>query len=105
MDFAGGDECGFRELSALYLDQTAAPPCSVAGCDCVGRHQGCAAPGSHARAGASGTCGVGGMAKMLSEMEKLAMEGRTAGLKSLLNDIMTEFDKVRIFLEKRRVNA
>jgi CheY-like chemotaxis protein len=103
MDFAGGDESGFRELSALYLDQTSARLVQLQGAVASGaikdvQHL------AHSGAGASGTCGMGGMTKLLSEMERLAMEGQTSGLQPLLKEILIEFDRVRKFLEKRLVN-
>jgi signal transduction histidine kinase/HPt (histidine-containing phosphotransfer) domain-containing protein len=98
LDFSNGDPQQLRELSQLYLDQLqerlgkmeqAFKDSNVS----VIQHL------AHSSAGASSTCGMGRIAQMFSEMEKLCMKGRLAEARAIFAPLTQEFNRIRIFLE------
>jgi CheY-like chemotaxis protein len=97
MEFSEGTEESLRELIALYLKQTAEQldqigrALSASDADAVWRV-------AHSCAGASATCGMSGMVKVLREMERQSHEGRLTAVPQLLEQARREFGRIRDFL-------
>lgn len=98
LDFSNGDSRNLQELVNLYLTQMQArlEKMEQALKDSNTREVQHLA---HSSAGASSTCGMGRIAQICSEMEKLCMENRLAGAKELFDPLMREFTRIGNFLE------
>jgi len=98
LEFSNGDPKNLRELVELYLNQMrerlgkieqALKDSNVSAIQHL----------AHSSAGASSTCGMGSIARMFSEMERLCMEQKLAGARELFDPLSQEFNHIRNFLE------
>lgn len=98
LDFSNGDPRNLLELIELYLTQTKARlekmEQSLKYSD-VKETQHLA----HSSAGASSTCGMGRIARIFSEIERLCVENKIAAARELYEPLMQEFARIRNFLE------
>jgi CheY-like chemotaxis protein len=98
LDFSNGDSQQLKELAQLYLDQLQ---------ERLGKMEQAFKDSNvsliqhlaHSSAGASSTCGMGRIAQMFSEMEKLCMKGRLDEARILFGPLTQEFGSIRNFLE------
>jgi CheY-like chemotaxis protein/HPt (histidine-containing phosphotransfer) domain-containing protein len=96
-DFTDGSQENLRELIALYLEQSNEQITRLAAAVRAGdapavRHL------AHSCAGASATCGMARMVPLLRELERKGHEGRLAGAAKLCEEVVQEFDRIRLFL-------
>jgi HPt (histidine-containing phosphotransfer) domain-containing protein len=99
VDFSEGTEESLRELIALYLKQTSeqleqlASAVSASDAEAIRRL-------AHSCAGASATCGMIGLVKLLREMERQGHEGRLTTTRQVFGRATREFGRIRDFLAK-----
>lgn len=98
LDFSNGDPKNLLELIELYISQTKGRlekmELSLKRSDTKEtQHL------AHSSAGASSTCGMGRIARIFSEMEKLCVENKIAEARELYEPLMQEFARIRNFLE------
>jgi HPt (histidine-containing phosphotransfer) domain-containing protein len=98
LDFTNGNPDDLRELINLYLKQTGEQVAQLAAAvaaDSAAEVRRLA----HSCAGASATCGMGGIVPMLREMEKQGYEEHLVTAPELSVQIENEFKRIRVYLE------
>lgn len=98
MEFSDGTPESIRELITLYLDQTQKQLEQLAAA-VKGGNTAEIRRISHSSAGASATCGMTPLSKLLRELEHLGMAGELTGTPELSAACLREFARVREHLE------
>jgi HPt (histidine-containing phosphotransfer) domain-containing protein len=97
VDFSDGNEENLRELVDLYLKQTSEQleqlKAAVAASDPqeIKRL-------AHSAAGASATCGMGGLVMLLRELERQGLEGKLNNASDLCQQVLVEFKRIQSYL-------
>jgi CheY-like chemotaxis protein len=98
LDFTNGNPDDLRELILLYLRQTSEQVqqlnAAVQANSAVEVRR-----LAHSCAGASATCGMGGIVPMLRELERQGLEEKLTSAKELSQKVGEEFLRIRTFLE------
>jgi HPt (histidine-containing phosphotransfer) domain-containing protein len=99
MEFTDGTPENIRELVTLYLSQTSEQLSKLqqavrSGSADEVRHL------AHSAAGASGTCGVKPLTALLRKLEHQALEQNLVESGPLAEQIASEFERARLFLEE-----
>ena len=97
-EFTDGTPENLRELTTLYLTQTAGQVDQLGAAVRAGNAAEIRRV-AHSAAGASGTCGVRRLTTLLRELERKGAEGDLAGTPELYEQTQAEFSRVRSFLE------
>ena len=101
VEMAGGDEAAIRELTALYLAQTteelqhlkaAAEAGDVAEVERI----------AHKATGASATCGMNAIVRLLRELERQGSEGKLSDAVALVAQASEELERIRALLDEQR---
>jgi CheY-like chemotaxis protein len=97
MDFANGDRENLKELVELYITQTASQLVELRAA--IQKPDAAATRRmAHSCAGASSTCGMPGISKILKEIERQGEEGMEPNISKLMDDTDREFERIRVFL-------
>ena len=98
LDFAEGNPENVRELSELYLAQTSPQLDQLAGA-VVAKDAPLVRQLAHSAAGASATCGMAGIGRILRDLERQAEAGNLSSATTQLERIQDEFERIRVFLD------
>jgi CheY-like chemotaxis protein len=96
-ELTDGTEAGVRELVKLYIDQTTTQLRELETAIRAGQAVEVRRL-AHSCAGASATCGMGGIVPLMREMEKQGFEAKLTTAAGLYADAAREFDRICAFL-------
>ena len=97
LDFANGDPNNLRELMELYLQQTGKQVTQL-NAAVEARNADAVKHLAHSCAGASSTCGMGGMVSPLRELERQGRDGLESNAPQLAEVVTNEFARIQKFL-------
>jgi CheY-like chemotaxis protein len=96
-ELTDGTEAGVRELVNLYIEQTTVQLQELDAAIRAGQAAEVRRV-AHSCAGASATCGMGGIVPLMREMEQQGFEGKLTTAAALCADAVREFDRISAFL-------
>jgi PAS domain S-box-containing protein len=99
LDASGGDEEEMRELTELYLGQTAEELANLKGALKAGLPKKVERI-AHTCVGSSAICGMNAITTLFRELELIAGDGRLDDAAPLLEEVEREFDRIKFFLER-----
>ena len=100
-DLGGGTDEGLMELVDLYLEQTAGQIEEIQSAITAGNADDVRRI-AHSCAGANATCGMDGLVAPMRELERMGGDGDIAHAQSHLDQVRTEFTRVKDYLEQYR---